>query len=98
MRIDKIVKRAFTLVEIMIVILVTGIVTAVAIPNLIHSRQAFVSRGSTTNFRESQPSKQDSVRDKKQTLGTRLLKPHPEQTSSISKVRIRLIGPALAVR
>lgn len=89
MLIVKRVKRAFTLVEIIIVILVTGIIIAVAVPNLLPSRQASVLPRNTANFRQSQRSNQGSVTDKKTTLGARVPAPKNKETTSTSKVSTR---------
>ncbi|WP_309720975.1 type II secretion system protein [Armatimonas sp.] len=46
------VKKAFTLVEIMIVVLIIGILVAIAVPNFIKARETSRSRSCIQNLRQ----------------------------------------------
>ncbi|WP_394795695.1 competence type IV pilus major pilin ComGC [Armatimonas sp.] len=46
------VRRAFTLVEIMIVVLIIGILVAIAVPNFVKARESSRSRACIQNLRQ----------------------------------------------
>ena len=59
--------RAFTLVEIMIVVLIIGILLAIAIPNFIQAREASRAKSCVGNLKEIDSAKQQAIMDYKLT-------------------------------
>lgn len=51
-RIAKKARRAFTLVEIMIVVLIIGILLAIAIPNFVHARESSRAKACQGNLKQ----------------------------------------------
>lgn len=59
-------RRGFTLVEIMIVVLVIGILMAIAIPNFVHARESARSRSCRANLYQIQGAKERWAMDNNQ--------------------------------
>ena len=60
-------KRAFTLVEIMIVVLIIGILLAIAVPNFIKARDTSRTNACVNNLREVADAKEQWAMDTKAT-------------------------------
>ena len=58
-------RRAFTLVEIMIVVLIIGILLAIAIPNFIAAREASRAKACVANLKQIDSAKQQWAMDNK---------------------------------
>jgi len=63
MNIAKSVKRAFTLVEIMIVVLIVGILLAVAVPNFMTARESSNAKACSANLHLIESAKDEYARD-----------------------------------
>jgi prepilin-type N-terminal cleavage/methylation domain-containing protein len=62
--------RAFTLVEIMIVVLIIGILLAIAVPNFLQAREASRAKACIENLREIDTGKQQWMMDFKSSTFT----------------------------
>ena len=60
-------RRAFTLVEIMIVVLIIGVLLAVAIPSFIQARESARTRACVANLKQIDSAKQQAIMDYKLT-------------------------------
>lgn len=58
-------RRAFTLVEIMIVVLIIGILLAIAIPNFISARETSRAKSCVGNLKQIDSAKQQAIMDNK---------------------------------
>jgi prepilin-type N-terminal cleavage/methylation domain-containing protein len=70
MNIAKSVKRAFTLVEIMIVVLIIGILLAVAVPNFMTARETSRSKSCSANLHQVESAKEQYAMDNRLADGT----------------------------
>jgi len=61
----KTVRRAFTLVEIMIVVLIIGILLAIAVPNFIRARESSRAKACVSNLRQVDSAKEQFAMDNK---------------------------------
>ncbi|HEY3332839.1 MAG TPA: prepilin-type N-terminal cleavage/methylation domain-containing protein [Capsulimonadaceae bacterium] len=61
---------AFTLVEIMIVVLIIGILLAIAIPNFVTARNSSRSKACVANLKQIDSAKQQYIMDKRLTSAT----------------------------
>ena len=64
------VKRAFTLVEIMIVVLIIGILLAIAVPNFIRAREQSRAKSCSANLKQIDSAKEQWAMDNKAASGT----------------------------
>src|SRR5947199_9113018 len=62
-------RRAFTLVEIMIVVLIIGILLAIAIPNFIRARETSRAKSCQANLQQIDSAKEQWAMDNKKTTG-----------------------------
>jgi prepilin-type N-terminal cleavage/methylation domain-containing protein len=65
----KSLRRAFTLVEIMIVVLIIGILVAIAVPNFIRARESARARACVANLRQIDSAKEQYAMDQKLAQG-----------------------------
>lgn len=70
MNIAKSVKRAFTLVEIMIVVLIIGILLAVAVPNFMTARETSRAKSCSANLHQVESAKEQYAMDNRLADGT----------------------------
>src|SRR3569623_885878 len=68
-RFAKKARRAFTLVEIMIVVLIIGILLAIAIPNFIRARETSRAKSCQSNLQQIDSAKEQWAMDNKKTTG-----------------------------
>ena len=66
----KSLRRAFTLVEIMIVVLIIGILLAIAIPNFIKARETSRTKACVSNLRQIDSAKEQWAMDYRQAAGS----------------------------
>jgi prepilin-type N-terminal cleavage/methylation domain-containing protein len=66
-RFAKKARRAFTLVEIMIVVLIIGILLAIAIPNFIRARETSRAKSCQANLQQIDSAKEQWAMDNKKT-------------------------------
>jgi prepilin-type N-terminal cleavage/methylation domain-containing protein len=59
-------RRAFTLIEIMIVVLIIGILLAIAVPNFVRARESARSKACISNLKQVQSAKEQWAMDNKQ--------------------------------
>ena len=59
-------RRAFTLVEIMIVVLIIGILLAIAVPNFVRARESSRSKSCIANMKQIAAAKEEWALDNKQ--------------------------------
>jgi prepilin-type N-terminal cleavage/methylation domain-containing protein len=59
-------RRGFTLIEIMIVVLIIGILLAIAVPNFVLARKAARTKACISNLKQIQSAKEQWAMDKKQ--------------------------------
>jgi prepilin-type N-terminal cleavage/methylation domain-containing protein len=69
MKAMKSLRRAFTLVEIMIVVLIIGILLAIAVPNFIKAREASRTKSCVANLKQIDSGKEQYAMDKKKNAG-----------------------------
>ena len=65
----KSLRRAFTLVEIMIVVLIIGILVAIAVPNFIRARESARARACVGNLRQIDSAKEQYAMDNRLAQG-----------------------------
>ena len=65
----KTANRAFTLVEIMIVVLIIGILLAIAVPNFIRAREQSRAKSCSANLKQFDSAKEQWAMDKKKNEG-----------------------------
>jgi prepilin-type N-terminal cleavage/methylation domain-containing protein len=58
-------RRAFTLIEIMIVVLIIGILLAIAVPNFVRARESARSKACISNLKQIQSAKEQWAMDNK---------------------------------
>ena len=66
----KSLRRAFTLVEIMIVVLIIGILVAIAVPNFVRARESARARACVGNLSQIDSAKEQYAMDNKLAQGS----------------------------
>ena len=61
------IRRGFTLVEIMIVVLIIGILLAIAVPNFIRARESSRAKSCVANLKQIDSAKEQWAMDNKKT-------------------------------
>ncbi|MGV3723999.1 MAG: type IV pilin protein, partial [Actinomycetota bacterium] len=61
------VRKGFTLVEIMIVVLIIGILLAIAVPNFIRARESSRAKSCVSNLKQIDSAKEQWAMDNKKT-------------------------------
>ena len=84
--------RAFTLVEIMIVVLIIGILLAIAVPNFIRAREQSRAKSCSANLKQIDSAKQQWAMDNK-IANTNTTSPTLDATSTTG-----LVGPSLYIK
>lgn len=62
-------KKGFTLIEIMIVVLIIGILLAIAVPNFIKARETSRAKACISNLKQIDAAKEQWAMDNKKTTG-----------------------------
>ena len=65
----KTMNRAFTLIEIMIVVLIIGILLAIAVPNFVRAREASRAKACTANLKQYDSAKEQWAMDNRISSG-----------------------------
>jgi prepilin-type N-terminal cleavage/methylation domain-containing protein len=65
----KSLKRAFTLIEIMIVVLIIGILLAIAVPNFVRAREASRAKACVANLKQIDSAKEQWAMDTRASSG-----------------------------
>ena len=88
-------RRAFTLVEIMIVVLIIGILVAIAVPNFIRARETARARACVANLRQIDSAKEQFAMDTRmaQTSTTPITMADICGTTATSYIKGPVTGP-----
>jgi len=70
-------QSAFTLIEIMIVVLIIGIILAVAVPSFVHARESSRGRSCVANLKEIDTAKEQYAMDNRLMTGDNSLAADP---------------------
>ena len=62
-------ERGFTLIEIMIVVLIIGILLAIAVPNFVKARETSRAKSCVSNLKQIDSAKEQWAMDNKKTTG-----------------------------
>jgi len=65
----KTLRKAFTLVEIMIVVLIIGVLLAIAVPNFVRARESSRAKACISNLRQIDAAKEQLAMDQRKAAG-----------------------------
>ncbi len=66
----KTLRKAFTLVEIMIVVLIIGVLLAIAVPNFVRARESSRAKACVSNLKQVDSAKEQLAMDEKLAAGS----------------------------
>lgn len=66
-------KRGFTLIEIMIVVLIIGILLAIAVPNFVKARESSRAKACVSNLKQIQSAKEQYAMDERKAENSAVL-------------------------
>ena len=69
MAMRKSLRKAFTLVEIMIVVLIIGVLLAIAVPNFVRARESSRAKACISNLKQIDSAKEQFAMDAKKAAG-----------------------------
>jgi len=69
MAMRKSLRKAFTLVEIMIVVLIIGVLLAIAVPNFVRARESSRAKACISNLKQIDSAKEQFAMDQKKAAG-----------------------------
>ena len=91
-------KAGFTLVEIMIVVLIIGILLAIAIPNFVAARESSRAKACVGNLKQIDSAKQQSAMDNKLAANDATSVFYIDGTTASAASKYQLVGASAYIR